>query len=71
MFLVDVGQNFQNGTNFTLTLSVSGLTTSVTFPVIVQGECVCVFVCVCVWVWSLVAEWFALWALINNRKFEF
>ena len=35
------------------------------------GGCVCGWVCVCVWgcvvcVWSLVAEWFALWAL--NRK---
>ena len=43
MFLVDVGRNVQNGTNFNLTLSVSGLTTSVIFPVIVQSEwCVCV-----------------------------
>ena len=25
--------------------------------------CVCVWVGVWVWVWSLVAEWFALWAL--------
>jgi len=42
MFLVDAGQNVQNGTNFNLTLSVSGLTASVIFPVIVQCElCVC------------------------------
>ena len=47
VFLVDVGQNIQNGTNFNLTLSVSGLTTSVIFPVIVPGECVCVCMCVC------------------------
>jgi len=40
VFLVDVGQNVQDGTNFNLTLSVSGLTTSVIFPVIVPGECV-------------------------------
>jgi len=45
VFLVDVGRNVQNGTNFNLTLSVSGLTTSVIFPVIVQSEwCVCVCV---------------------------
>ena len=43
VFLVDAGRNVQNGTNFNLTLSVSGLTTSVIFPVIVQSEwCVCV-----------------------------
>ena len=42
VFLVDVGQNVQNGTNFNLTLSVTGLTTSVIFPVILQCElCVC------------------------------
>jgi len=41
VFLVNVGQNVQNGTNFILTLSVSGLTASVIFPVIVPGECVC------------------------------
>ena len=47
MILVDVGRNVQNGTNFNLTLSVSGLNTSVIFPVIVQSEW-CVHVCVCV-----------------------
>ena len=42
VFLVDAGQDVQNGTNFNLTLSVSGLTTSVIFPVIVQCElCLC------------------------------
>ena len=50
VFLVDVGQNVQNRTNFNLTLSVNGLTTSVIFPVIVQSEWyLCVYVCVCVW----------------------
>ena len=48
VFLVDVGRNVQTGTNFNLTLSVSGLTTSVIFPVIVQSEW-CVHVCVCAW----------------------
>jgi len=46
VFLVDVGRNVQTGTNFNLTLSVSGLTTSVIFPVIVQSEWgVHVYVC--------------------------
>ena len=41
---MDVGRNVQNGTNFNLTLCVCGLSTSVTFPVIVQGEwCGCGF----------------------------
>ena len=49
MILVDVGRNVRNGTNFNLTLSVSGLNTSVIFPVIVQSEWyLCVYVCVCV-----------------------
>ena len=47
VFLVDVGRNVQNGTNFNLTLyCVCGLSTSVIFPVIMQGEwCGCGCVC--------------------------
>ena len=40
LFLVDVGQKVQNGTKFNLTLSVTGLTTSVIYPVILHACCV-------------------------------
>ena len=47
MFSVVIGQSIPSGTNFSLTLSVSGLTASTMFSVTVESKQLCV--CVCVW----------------------